>query len=309
MILCVGATPTMQRTMMFARLRLDGVNRAREVIESASGKSINVARVLATLGEVCTASGFLGGDSGKFIRADLDQARVPHDFVEVRRHTRTCTTIIDESSGGVTELIEESKEVAPEAWAQLKQKIDGLLKSAGPLVLSGSLPPGAPVDFYAWCVGRANASNVSAIVDASAEPLARAIRERPFIVKPNRMELSQALGMEIQTERQLREGMSQAVEMGARWIVVTMGRVGSRICDGRRFWKVESPDIEVVSAIGSGDAYAGGLAAALARGESMPDAARLGAACAAANAMIPIAGYVRKQDVEQVLVRTRLIGM
>ncbi len=306
MILCVGTTPTMQRTMMFTRVRIDAVNRAKATIESASGKSINVARVLATLGEECTATGFLGGDTGRFIRADMDQAQIHRDFVEVRPHTRTCTTIIDESSGGVTELVEESKQVAPEAWDQLKEKLKELLKSASILVLSGSLTPEAPSDFYAWCVQQANAKNVRAVVDASAEPLALAIRERPFVIKPNRMELAQALGVEIQNERHLRQAMTRAVELGARWVIVTMGREGSIASDGKQFWKVKCPNIEAVSAIGSGDSYAAGLAAALARGESMPDAVKLGAACAAANAMIPIAGYVRRQDVDQVLSQTRL---
>src|SRR5687767_2814604 len=109
MILCVGTTPVMQRTIVFPRLQIDAVNRAVEVHETASGKSINVARVAHTLGEEVLATGFLGGDSGKFIRADLSSARIAHDFVEVTPKTRMCVTVMDESSGHATELVEEAQ--------------------------------------------------------------------------------------------------------------------------------------------------------------------------------------------------------
>ena len=51
MILCIGTTPTVQRTMVFDRLTVDEVNRATEVTEYSSGKAINVARVLTQIGE------------------------------------------------------------------------------------------------------------------------------------------------------------------------------------------------------------------------------------------------------------------
>ena len=102
MILCLGTTPVLQRTMVFDRLNVDAVNRAVEVTEHASGKSINVARVLHTLGEEVIASGFLGGDSGRFIRADLTAAAVAQDFVTVNPKTRMCVTLMDRSNDAAT---------------------------------------------------------------------------------------------------------------------------------------------------------------------------------------------------------------
>lgn len=296
MILCIGTTPTVQRTMTFARLEINAVNRARSVIESASGKSLNVARVLSTLGEPCVATGFVGGDTGKFIREDLDRAKIPHDFVEVKPHTRTCTTVVDEATGDVTELVEESKEVEPEAWPQLEKKIEHLLTSAKLLVLSGSLTPNAPEDFYAWCVEAGNARGIRAIVDASGEPLTNCLPSGPFVVKPNRSELKRTVGID-----DLKEGVRSLVQSGASWVVITMGKEGSAVSDGTLLWNVKTPPVEAISAIGSGDAYAAGLAAGLFRGQPMPDAAKLGAACAAANTLIALPGHVRNADVEHLI--------
>src|SRR4051794_28156752 len=106
MILCLGTTPTMQRTMLFDRVAIDGVNRATEVREYASGKSVNVAKVLHTLGHHPLATGFVGGARGALLCEHLDLAGVAHDFVTVEPATRMCTTVIDRATGAVTEFVE-----------------------------------------------------------------------------------------------------------------------------------------------------------------------------------------------------------
>src|SRR3954468_6046534 len=113
MIVCLGTTPALQRTMSFDRLRLDAVNRATSVLEYASGKSVNAARVAHTLGRRVVATGFLGGDSGEACRRDLDSAGVAHEFVTVAARTRMCVTVIDRAGGTATELIEEPGAVTP----------------------------------------------------------------------------------------------------------------------------------------------------------------------------------------------------
>ena len=289
MILCVGTTPVMQRTMVFPRVQIDAVNRAVAVHETASGKSINVARVAHTLDEEVMATGYLGGDSGKFIRADLSAAGVPHDFVEVEPKTRMCVTVMDESSGHATELVEEAQPVGAEAWEALKRKVESLAKREKLLVLSGSLPPGGPVDFYAWCVGL----GVKTIVDAAGAPLRRALEARPFLVKPNRMELERTFGPGASLDR-------------AEWAVITEGKSGGVVSNGKMSWRFQSPAVRAINAIGSGDSVAAGIAVALVRGEKMPDAVKLGIACGAANAMTKTAGVVNLADVNALLSRVEI---
>src|SRR5690348_10306780 len=107
MILCLGTTPTVQRSMIFHRVVIDGVNRALEVREYASGKSPNVARVLHAMGGDVLEVGFIGGDRGKFLAADLQGAGIRCRWIEVNAPTRLCTTVIDQASGTATELVEE----------------------------------------------------------------------------------------------------------------------------------------------------------------------------------------------------------
>src|SRR4051812_32842861 len=152
MIICLGTTPTVQRTMTFEHLVLDSVNRATHVHEYASGKSVNAARVLHTLGDDVLATGFLGGDSGKVFRDDLDQSGIKHEFVSVTASTRLCITVIDRLSAAATELIEESKPVLPADYDALLITLADLLPRAQSLILSGTLAPGGEDDLYARAV-------------------------------------------------------------------------------------------------------------------------------------------------------------
>lgn len=305
MIICLGTTPTVQRTMTFDQVEIDSVNRAAQVHEFASGKSINAARVAHALGEPVLATGFLGGDSGKFIRADLDRAGIAHDFVEVTASTRLCVTVIDESRYTATELIEESKPPPSDSYARLLEKLASLLPRATALVLSGTLPPGAPQRLYADCVTLAGTS-VPVILDARGAPLQEALERHPFLVKPNRSELSQTLDADVTDDDACRGAMRQMIAWGAQWVVVTAGNAPTLITDGQRFWRIETPQVQTVNAIGSGDAFAAGLAVGLTRGQDVPNACALGVACAAANAMTAHAGHVNGTDVSELIGRVRV---
>ncbi len=299
MIVCLGTTPAVQRTMLFDRLTLDAVNRAAETRQYGSGKSINAARVLHTLGKPVTALGFVGGSGGEFIAEDLDRIGLAHDFVMVAAATRTCVTLVDRSAGTATELVEESSAVSAADYDQLLSKLETRAAQATALILSGTLPPSAPEDFYARCI--AAAGNLTVIVDAKGEPLRQALSHRPTIVKPNRGELAETVGMRIESDDGLKAAICKLLEAGPKWAVITGGGGYTVASDGRGFWRVRTPAVPVISPIGSGDAFAAGLAAAVVEGQDIPTACRLAVACGSANAMTPLAAHLRPDDVNALL--------
>src|SRR5450432_2138094 len=71
MIICLGPTPALARTMTFEKIVVDEVNRALRVHHFAAGKATNVARVLHTLGYPALVTGFLGGDTARIFQNDL----------------------------------------------------------------------------------------------------------------------------------------------------------------------------------------------------------------------------------------------
>jgi len=300
MILCLGPTPTVQRSMTFDHFQVDDVNRAAQVSEYASGKSPNVARVLRTLGADVLGVGFAGGDRGRFLLDDLRRADIPCEFVTVDVPTRLCTTIIDRATGTATELVEESSAVDARGWEQMDRLLERVLPIAEVWVFSGSLPPDAPQDFYARWLPLAQQLGRKVIIDTRGEPLRLALKHTDFIAKLNRDELAATLQLDLSLTDALRNAVVQITPAGGASII-TMGRAGAMACDGRDVWHITPPKVKAVSAVGSGDAFAAGLALELSRGKKLVDCLALAAACGAANALTDRAGHVIAADIERLV--------
>jgi tagatose 6-phosphate kinase len=285
--------------MLFPRIIPDEVNRAAHTTRSASGKPINVARVLHTLGQPVTLCIPTGGDTGQFIRADLDALGITTDCIESKSPTRTCVTVIDRSTCTATELVEESGPLSPDESKKMLAAFQKHLPTSKIAILSGTLAPKVDQNFYADCCQFAAKAAVPVILDARGPALTSALPFRPLIVKPNRHELAAMLDKTIDDDATLRESMLTLHRQGAQWVIITMGRAGAAATDGSSFWRIPAIPIEAVSPIGSGDAFAAGLAAAITAGRDVPDACRLAAACAAANALIVGAGILRLEDIRR----------
>lgn len=305
----LGTTPTVQRTMMFDRLHLDDVNRAKAVVQHASGKSVNAARVAGVLGASAIATGFLGGDSGRFLRQCLDAQGIRHDFVEIASPTRLCITLLDRAAHTATELVEEHGPATAEETSALLQNVQTLLAGKKWLIMSGSLAPGVPDGFYADCCAMAHQAWANAIVDGRGEALLQALPQRPMVIKPNIAELSATVKFPIDGDTTLKRAIAAAVDLGATWIVVTMGKAGAVASDGKEFWRITSPAITPVNAIGSGDAFAAGLTVALSRGADVPQACRLATACGVANALTNLSGQVELEDVKRIELQVQIVRM
>ncbi|MGH7969235.1 MAG: PfkB family carbohydrate kinase, partial [Limisphaerales bacterium] len=151
MILCIGATPAAQRVMAFERLAADEVNRAAVCVDGVAGKSVNVAKVLHALGESVVATGFLGGDRGSEVADTLQSLGIQLAFVPVETRTRQCITVIDKATGAITELVEESGSVPSRDYERLLGIVRDWAPRCSALVMSGTITPGGPEDFYLRC--------------------------------------------------------------------------------------------------------------------------------------------------------------
>jgi 1-phosphofructokinase family hexose kinase len=287
--------------MQFASVAPGGVNRATRVTEHGSGKSLNVARVAKTLGHPVLAIAPLGGTRGAMVRASMAEADIELDVVEVEPETRLCiTVIVTNNPAYTTELVEEHAPLPPEAGQRLLGLLERRLPGAAVLVASGSLAAGLPMDFYASVVRMARAAGVNTVLDTDGEPLRLALCEHPAVVKINEREFETTLRGRSRTAN-MDSLVVQFQQRFGGWLVVTGGRDATRATDGEVYCGLLPPRIRAVSAIGSGDSFAAGLATAMADGLGFPDALRRGAACGAANALTPHAGHLDTQKVEELL--------
>lgn len=295
MILVVGLSSVWQRTLFYKKdLQPGQVNRAARVLETASGKGVNVARVASSLGEKALVLSTAGGYRGTQFRAALRAARLPAKVIPVRGETRLCQTLL--AGGTVTELVEEMPALDPKEVNAVVSAYASALRKASLVILSGTVPKGCGDDFYAKLARLAKARGIPVLADTQKTQLLHVVREQPALIKINADELAEATGT-----RSLSKGLRKLMRLGAGQIVISRGADAAIAFDGKGSFLVKPPRIKAVNPIGSGDAMMAGIAVGLIRGKSLHDALRLGVACGAANALTETSGVIRLGDVEQML--------
>lgn len=174
---------------------------------------------------------------------------------------------------------------------------------AGDLVLaSGSLPPGAPDDLYGRFAAIAAGAGARLMVDSHGAALAGALGRDLFMIKPNWRELDALVGRDRPPDDPHRHRDAAAlVESGrAEVVVVTEGARGSFVVSAAGSFVVRPPDVEVISPVGGGDAFAGAALLALARGRPLEEACRYGSAAAAAAVGTVGTAPPARADVERI---------
>jgi 1-phosphofructokinase family hexose kinase len=305
-ILCVGITPCLQRTLQFTRLELGDVNRARAVTVSAGGKACTMARVLQALGEAPLVTGFLGGDTGQLVATYLRERNIGCNFVASDQPTRVCSTVLDETTGQVTELVEEAALPSPDDWCQFDGKLVALLVECGMVVISGALPPKAPDYVYANIAQKAVTLGVPLLIDSQKIPLTNTLPYQPLMIKLNRRELSDTCQVTIESDDDMIQAARSLVARGAQWALVTQGPRTGWLVSAQELWRCQPPVIQAVNPIGSGDSTAAGVAYALRQGHTMPEATRFGLACGTADALTLVPGDVKREDVQRLLASVKM---
>lgn len=292
--------------MVFDKVAVDSVNRAAKTLDGIAGKSVNVAKILKSLGESPIATGFIGGLRGSLIESSLKERGIETTFIKVVPETRQCTTMIDELVGTISELVQESGAVPKHKYNDLFKLVRKRMGRCQAVVISGTLTPRAPTDFYRRCTQLAAEHNLLSVVDAKGPALIKVLQSRPGVVKPNRSELAATLGKELAKESDLKSAMLELHRRGAQKVVVTCGKEPALAFDGGQFWRIHAPKIVAVNPIGSGDAFTAGLVSRLLRRVDLGEACRWASAAGAANALTMMAGEVRRKDVHRLANEVRI---
>jgi len=306
-LLFVAANASIDRLYELDRLVIGEIHRPRLTIAVPGGKGLNAARAASTLGGAPTAVGIVAGRAGDWIVERLVELGIDAHMARATGETRTCVSVLDRSTGELTEIYERGAEIEPAAWDALEAIIRAELQSGdvAAIALSGSLPPGAPPDGYGRIarIGAAAARPVPILADTYGPALAAVLVERPAIVKLNATEASEATGVPVSDARSAADAAARLRDAGAGSVIVTLGLEGAVIVSGGERTHLVPPDVHGSYPGGSGDAFLGGFAVAHARGEPIVKAARLGLAAGVANAQIPGAGELDAATIGRILKR------
>ncbi len=260
------------------------------------GGGVNVAKVIVELGGNAEIVATSGGFTGRMLDDMLAAIPIPRRMIAIEGLTRISFTVFERETGQEYRFVPTGPTLsATEIAACLDAVRAG---DYGWFVASGSVPRGAPPDILA-AVGEIVAEKGARyILDSSGPGLSKTLGRVPvFLVKPSLGELEALVDRPLDGES-ARDAAKELVDSGkAEVVAVTMGVQGAVVATKDRAFRIFSPKVKTVSALGAGDAFVGAMTFALAAGRVLDDALMLATAAGAATAMTPVAQTCARRDV------------
>lgn len=252
-VMTLTLNPAIDQVIELDRLVVGSMNRARSSTPMAGGKGINVARVLRAFNMPVIAAGFSAGAGGTAIGRTLESEGITGRFLDVPGEIRVNLKIHDAASGKTTEINQPGFQLDDAAFHGLLEMLVPLLDEVSALVLTGSLPAGAPADAYRKLGILARERRVAVFLDADEENLKWGLSAFPHAVKPNRDELERHAGVRLHADGDWLRAMRGFREAGVEQVAATMGPEGIMMLDGDTAWHAGGLRIQPACATGAGD--------------------------------------------------------
>lgn len=290
--------PTIDVSYDIDRMQHTHKMRTRNEQYAPGGGGINVARVFQRLGGEALNFYLSGGATGP----TLDGLLADHDLgccrIPIAGDTRIASAVHELGTGKEYRFTPSGPIVAEAEWQACLDAISEALPLDA-LVLSGSLPQGVPVDFYAQVAAIARQRHTRVVIDTSGEPLQAALAAGGiFLAKPSQGELAALIGRPLETIDDIgREALAIVRAGKAQFMAVTLGHLGAMLAQESGVTFLPAPKIEAKSAVGAGDSFVAAMIFALTTGQSVHEAFCLAMAAGSAAVLSPGTGLAHPEDI------------
>lgn len=290
MILTLTPNPSVDRTISVASLVRGAVQRATDTRMDPGGKGINVSRALACNGAATTAILPVGGGHGRMMVELLADAGTPVCTIPIRDAIRANVAIV-EPDGTTTKVNEQGPTLdAAEIEAVLAAVATAYDASVTWVVGCGSLPPGMPDGVYGDLVRRLHDRGGRVAIDTSGSPLTMAIPAGPDLIKPNRVELGELVGRDLDTLGAVVDAARDLIAGGVGQVLVSLGRDGAVLVTPDSVAHASASVARPLSTVGAGDCTLAGYLLASERGDDPATALATAVAFGAAAVALPGSG-------------------
>lgn len=283
MIYTVTFNPALDYILELDKLEIGKIQKSKTELILPGGKGINVSTVLTNLEVENIALGYKAGFVGAEIERLLKNMNVKTDFIDLGEgNSRINVKISGEEE---TAINTNGPKISENKILELLEKLKTLNENDY-LVLSGSIPSSIKDDIYEKICRIVKKQNVKIVVDATKNLLVQALKYNPFLIKPNNEELGEIFGVEIHTKEDAYVYGKKLKEMGAKNVLVSMGKIGAALIDeaGQEYF-IKSPEGKRVNTVGSGDSMVAGFIAGFLKYNNYNDALKMGVSAGSASAL------------------------
>lgn len=229
-------------------LEIDQSNRIIDQKMNIGGSGIDVARIIKILqGEPMVLS-FLGGLNGRYIKSNLDKAKIKSSFYWVGGDTMMNTYLIDSVNGTKTTLRDVGLKIGEKDSLRFKQEIKNFIKDSGALLINGNVnveEQEVLQNFYLEMIEIAKSLNAKIVISTKGELLRKTLSFGPYGIHVKQDEIRE-LGIIADTKEEILKQLHEIlVNHHIHYIAVDLGLEGAylisrkKICYGEPHIKKE----------------------------------------------------------------------
>lgn len=281
MIYTLTLNPAIDYFLKFDNYQEGNLNTPKETYKLPGGKGINVSTILKNYNTESICVGFIGGFTGDFIQSSLENLNLKTKFFKVKGDTRINIKI--NNNGLESEIAGTSPNISKENLEELLEFFKTTLIKGDILILSGSVPASVPKDIYNKIIDTIP-EGVKVILDTRGDPLKFALKNRVFLIKPNKNEINEFFNTNFTTNEELIEAGKKLQTFGAENVLISLGAKGSIFITKDNIYLGNVPTGTLISSNGSGDSMIGGFVYGLYNNFSLEDSYKFGIASGSATA-------------------------
>jgi len=276
MIYTLTLNPSIDYIMRLDNYKDGFTNRSYEEMKFPGGKGIMVSKLLKNLCEDSINLGFIGGFTGEYIKNSLKDLGIKENFTLIEADSRINVKLKYQTE---TEINAAGPFISD---TEIHEFLDNIatLNSNDILIISGSVPKSLDDNFYKQIL---DCNKLDFTIDIAGKELLDYLSYKPILVKPNIDELEMIFGQKI-TERNLLYYAKKLNDLGARNVIISMGKDGSIFISEDLILKANPIEGKLINSVGSGDSMVGGFVYGLKSGLSKEEAYKLAVACGTATA-------------------------
>lgn len=308
MIYTMTLNPALDRTVyvkeMIERESIPTLNEVR----FPGGKGINVSRVIKQLDGESIAMGFLGGYIGMEMEGLLINDGIVCNMVHTRSNTRVNVIVHCLKTGKEYRLNFPGNNIEPNEITTLFNKCRTLKPKPEFAVISGSLPKGVNPVVYQQLILIFEQQGARVIFDSYGEPFKKGLLATPYMVKPNKSELSQYVGKDIKT---LQDAIAASKELlkYSEIVVLSMGEEGILGLSGDDIYRVKPPKLQAMNTVGAGDSTIAAMVIGLEENLPIDEVFRRGVAAGTASTLTDGTATITLNDFYNILELVELVKL
>ncbi|HFI0982354.1 TPA: 1-phosphofructokinase [Streptococcus pneumoniae] len=279
MIYTVTLNPSIDYIVRLDQVQVGSVNRMDSDDKFAGGKGINVSRVLKRLDIPNTATGFIGGFTGKFITDTLAKEEIETRFVQVAEDTRINVKIKADQE---TEINGTGPTVEPAQLEELKDILSSLT-AEDTVVFAGSSAKNLGNVIYKDLITLTRQTGAQVVCDFEGQTLIDSLEYQPLLVKPNNHELGAIFGVELDSLDEIEKYARELLVKGAQNVIISMAGDGALLVTSEGAYFAKPIKGTVKNSVGAGDSMVAGFTGEFVKSKDAVEAFKWGVTCGTAT--------------------------